>query len=261
MDEHEYRAASVESERIFFHSHDRLIRMQAILARTWALKHLGDYNQAFENLRRASPRDLPPELQYLIHHERTLLMYLREDWEGVLAESARLNNLVQDHGWRLLTGYLPILALLELERWDESGTKMKAYLNELGVPASLPSSPPDHISPRKAVLLSTFIPGSGQIYAGKTGEGLGSAGLQLAALGWGAYNVYNGFYATALFTGGGLFQAFYFGGIDRAEYHAVGRNRKAAEDYKRAVTEWFLEQIEPVLIKKRQTLSDSPFSQ
>ena len=264
MDSREYRAASVEAERIFFHTDERITRMQALLARTWALKHLGEFDQAFENLRRASPRDLPPELQYRIHHERALLMYLREDWEGVLAESARLKQMVRNPDWQLLSGYLSVLALLELERWEEAEAEMQAYLGKLGMPASLSASlsasPPDRLNPRKAALLSTFIPGSGQMYAGKTGEGLGSLGLQLAALGWGAYNVYTGYYVTALFTGGGLFQAFYFGGIERAEYHAVERNRTESGKYKREVTAWFLELIEPSLMQKRQSLSDLPFS-
>ncbi len=259
MDAREYRAASVEAERVFFYTGERIIRMQALLARTWALKHLGEFDQAFENLRRASPRALPPELQYRIHHERTLLMYLREDWEGVLAESARLGHLVQNPDWRLLSGYLPVLALMELERWEEAGAEMQAYLDKLGLSTSLSASPPDRLNSRKAALLSTFIPGSGQMYAGKTGEGLGSLGLQLAALGWGVYNVYTGYYVTALFTGGGLFQAFYFGGIERAEYHAVERNRTESGKYKREVTAWFLELIEPSLKQKRQTLPDLPF--
>ncbi|MFO8029481.1 MAG: hypothetical protein R6U28_06445 [Cyclonatronaceae bacterium] len=259
MDAREYRSASVEAERIFFHSGERSNRMQALLARSWALKHLGEYDQAFENLRRASPRALPAQLQYRIHHERTLLMYLREDWEGVLAESTRLNHMVQNPDWRLLSGYLPVLALLELERWEEAEAEMHAYLGKLGLSGSLPASPPDRLNPRKAALLSTFLPGSGQMYAGKAGEGLGSLGLQLAALGWGAYNVYTGYYATALFTGGGLFQAFYFGGIQRAEYHAVEHNKIKSGKYIREIAAWFLELVEPSLMQKRQTLPDLPF--
>ncbi len=260
MGAREYRSASVEAERVYFHSSERITRMKALLARTWALKHLGDFDRAFENLRRASPRGLSQELQYQIHHERTLLMYLREDWEGVLAESARLNHMVRNPDWQLLSGYLPILALLELERWEEAHTEMQIYLDKLEIAGPLPGSPPDRISPRRAALLSTFLPGSGQMYAGKTGEGLGSLSLQLVSLGWGAYNFYTGYYVTALFTGGGLFQAFYFGGIDRAEHHATERNRIASAEFNREVTAWILNLVEPSLNQKRQSLSDLPFS-
>ena len=254
-----WRAAAVEAERIHFFADDRITRAQAILARTWALKHLGEYSEAFDNLRRATPRGLPDELQYRIHHERALLMYLNGDREAVRAEISRLNQVVHRRDWQLLSGYISILALLELHQWEEAEKEMLAYFDELGIEAVIPFSPPSTKNPRKAILLSTFLPGTGQMYAGKTFEGLGSAGLQVTALGWGVYNVLTGFYATAFLTGGGLFQAFYFGGIDRAERHAVAYNQAAAREAAANATDWFLKVINPALEQKRQTLSDSPF--
>ncbi len=263
MEARNYRAAAVEGERIFFHAPERITRMRAILARTWALKHLGEYELAFENLRRISPGNLPAELQYRIHHERVLLLFLKEDWIGVLAEADRLRNRVEQRDWQLLSGYLHVLALVHLERYDVALEEMNRYFEALGLQAveHFPVAPADSKNPRKAAWLSTFLPGTGQIYAGKTAEGLGSTGLQAAALGWGIYNILTGYYVTALFTGGGLFQAFYFGGIDRAHHHALIYNRQAEIDFIQEITNWFLDYIEPALMQKRQTLSDSPFSE
>lgn len=263
MNNNEYRAASVVAERIYFEAETNLKRAQAVLARSWALKHLGEKRQARENLRRVSLRNVPPELEYRIHHERTLLQYLEGEFSDALNSLEQLRHFVDNQDWLMLSGYLEILLLAELERWDEAQKATENYLDDLN--ASFPTDsvftddPPQLKNPDRAEILSSFLPGAGLIYAGNTPGGLGSAAMQLTALGWGAYNVVTGYYLTALFSGGGLFQAFYFGGIERAGSIARSYNQQMKADYNARITNNLLEQVEPYLNKKRRTLSDSPF--
>ena len=263
MNAGEYRAASVEAERIYYYSDDRLLRSQAILARSWALKQLGEYGQALDNLRRASLRNLPDELEYLFHHERTLLHYLKGNWSDARNSLQQLNHFIDDPDRQLLSGYIDILSLIELQKWDKAQEATGKYFDQLEVPASVDSvfyrAPPSLKNPDRAELLSTFIPGAGQIYAGSFGGGLGSAGLQVSSLAWGVYNVIHGYYFTALFTGGGLFQAFYFGGMEQAKSLAQNKNEARSQQYNAEISARLLNIIEPHLNKKRRTMSDSPF--
>lgn len=263
MDAEDFRAASVAAERIFFSAEDRTERAEAVLAKSWALKHLGEYDAALDNLRRVNMRNLPHKLEYRLLHERVILHYLNESWSDAQSELQRLNHFVENEDWRNYSAYLGILSLVEQQRWDEAREETSKYFETIGI-----DKHPEHIfgenhpemkDPERAALWSTFIPGSGHVYGGNTLEGMGSAALQLTSLAWGAYNVIHGFYATALITGGGLFQAFYFGGIERAETITENANREAIKTYNAKVTERLMETIEPYLNKKRRTPERSPF--
>lgn len=263
MDTGEYRAASVQAERIYIDADNHHERAEAVLARSHALKHLREYEDAIENLRRASMPNVSDELEYLILHERVLLYYLNGDWSDSLTELERLHHFVDNRDWRLQSEYLGILALAEQQRWDEAKNRTEEYFDKLGIEEDLTevfeADRPDLKNPETAALWSTFLPGTGQMYSGHHLEGIGSAILQLASLGWGVYNVIQGFYATALITGGGLFQAFYFGGIERAESLSEQSNVQNTASYNRHITNWLLDKIEPVLHKKRRTPERSPF--
>jgi hypothetical protein len=66
---------------------------------------------------------------------------------------------------------------------------------------------------KTAQTLQTFLPGTGHVYIGKTTHGIINAGLILSGLTWGAYNFYNGYYVTGVFTGFFISYVFYTGGI------------------------------------------------
>ena len=263
MDEGAYRAASVEAERIYFEAETSHERAQAALARSWALKHLGEHQQARENLRRVSMRNLSPELEFRIHYERTLLHYLEGEFNDARNSLEQLRHFVDKPEWQDLAEYLEILSLIELNRWDDAYSATEDYLESIEASFSADSvfkqDPPRLRDPDRAEILSSFLPGAGLIYAGKPGGGLGNAAIQISALGWGVYNVLSGYYLTALFSGGGLFQAFYFGGIERAGVVANRHNEEETINYNAELTESLLRQIEPYLNKKRRTLKDSPF--
>lgn len=81
----------------------------------------------------------------------------------------------------------------------------------------------------KAEGLSTFLPGTGQIYVGEFTHGTINAFIILSGLAWGGYNVLNGYYATGIFTGFLFSYSFYSGGINYAISKVDKRNKVIQE--------------------------------
>ena len=76
----------------------------------------------------------------------------------------------------------------------------------------------------KAAKMSSFIPGSGQIYLGYWSEGLVNATLQLGSVAFIGYNLISAQYFTAITLGTGILQRFYVGGINRVKYLGNKKN-------------------------------------
>lgn len=98
-------------------------------------------------------------------------------------------------------------------------------------------------NPDKAQLLSHILPGAGQFYAGKIGEGLLSFSLQAAVLGLTGYGIYKQYYITSYLAGFGVFQKFYFGGGTRASFLTKQRNEKVASDFNTKVNKKLTELV------------------
>jgi TM2 domain-containing membrane protein YozV len=96
-------------------------------------------------------------------------------------------------------------------------------------------------SAKKALNLSTFIPGAGQVYAGYPGKGLINASSQLLSLGVTGIMVYHNLYISGFIIGLGMFQSFYFGGIKQAAYLANQFNLEETLYYKTLLKDFILE--------------------
>lgn len=191
------------------------------------------YDHAHEALDRIRLRVVSEELHFQIRQERMLLFYISGNYTGVISEYGQLSFFLGNFPNREKTTYLNILALNELGRWDEAYNLVKSHYKnqELAEIEALYSELPSFKNESTAGWLATFIPGSGQIYAGATGEGLVSGGLQLASLGWMGYNFWKGYYVTGLLTGGGLFQTTYFASIERAQTIAEESNSRFSNSF------------------------------
>ncbi|MEZ5199231.1 MAG: hypothetical protein R2764_23450, partial [Bacteroidales bacterium] len=77
----------------------------------------------------------------------------------------------------------------------------------------------------KAENWSRFIPGTGQIYAGRAGEGTVNFLINASVLTFAGFQVYNGFYITGYLAGLGFFNKTYHGGIKRAGVLASYKNQ------------------------------------
>jgi hypothetical protein len=104
----------------------------------------------------------------------------------------------------------------------EKEAEMQQMVNNLYSRRNLPRIR----SIKKAENWSRFLPGSGQIYAGKTGEGIVNFLLNASILAFSAQQAYNGFYITGYLAGLGFFNKTYQGGIKRSGILASQKNKE-----------------------------------
>ena len=223
-----YFEASIGFERIFFGTDNPEVKTMANLRKAEAYKQMGEYARARNDLERS--------LMYGGNHvSRMEVLYQMAFCAYMESDFADANALVLQ--WKHLSGgeiehrvmLLQALLLVEEWAWDELRSHLEAWLAfadqtqaqadtllagyDMLVTDLLPAR---EKSVHKARMLSTFIPGAGQVYAGEAGWGLLNATSQLAALGAFTWLAFNGFYLAGPIAGLGLFQSLYFGGINQA---------------------------------------------
>ena len=86
-------------------------------------------------------------------------------------------------------------------------------------------------SPKRATILSIFLPGLGQTYAGYPGEGIISLSLNVAALGILVFGAVNAYYISGYVVGAGFLQNFYNGGQKRAAILANKHNYRVTREF------------------------------
>jgi hypothetical protein len=110
---------------------------------------------------------------------------------------------------------------------------MLQIVNELYKKKNLP-----HIkSIKSAENWSRFIPGAGQIYAEKTGEGITNFLLNASILALSAQQALSGFYITGYLAGLGMFNKTYHGGIKRSGILASRINKEQIVIFNRKISE------------------------
>jgi hypothetical protein len=129
------------------------------------------------------------------------------------------------------------LRLIQMQKFTpEKEAELKQVVNTLYKKGNIP-----HIkSIKKAENWSRFIPGSGQVYAGSTGEGIVNFLINASVLTFSAYQAYHGFYITGYLAGLGFFNKTYHGGIKRSGILASQKNKELIADFNRKVNSTIL---------------------
>ncbi len=254
-----YFESSVAYERVYFESEEPLMRITANLKKAQALKQLREYDRALADLRRSVTFSGKDSLRQEVLYEMAFCAYMDGDPGEAFALLQQFRHRYgQDSGQRvyLLEG----LVLNDLRQWDALADHIESWvLNFSGDPEMAEEIAEEQLAcyaeilmlkeeqrkpdPEKARLWSTFIPGSGQLYAGEAGWGMLNAFSQLASLGAFAAMAINGYYVAGVFAGLGPFQSFYFGGIRQAGLLAEN-NKKSRRDETLAAVREFLFSLE-----------------
>ncbi len=199
---------------------------------------IGELKLANTTVARIPIYGIPP--QYLSHYYKSaaLCSYLNQESDNALSiiqqyELTDSIHMIQDTAAQLLKCLIH-LSLDDYSAVENSFNSIKKKyklttqntheidsLIQVGRQLKLKSA-------KKAALLSAIIPGSGQLYLGHFEEGLVNFGLNLTTLGFTAFCVYKGYYATGILVGYTLFQRFYTGGLRRTD--------KLTTDYNNALT-------------------------
>lgn len=244
-----YNDAAIAFERaIYAADTDMELYHYALLQKAYTYKATGNFTKAFNTLQRTDAATMPDSLRGVVKYETVLNAYLA----GMFKE-AEFELLQLEHQYPTDTAqingllFLKILVQNELQQWDNAKQSFEKYLALHHLPPSVAEDyyafikNPRLRNPEKARTLSTFMPGVGQIYGGNIGQGLISLGLQLGLLGFGAYNIWQGYYITGFASGLALFQAFYFGGIENAEAATHRKNKEKIARYNGRVRSFVLE--------------------
>jgi len=213
---------------------------QALLKKAWCQKQIGQFEQAYTTAGRANLFELPDSLAYAMRYEQALNAYLGGQYELAHTTLLQLNYYTQDTTLANNTLALQILTLGRMRRWNHARPIMHRYntlfnagLNVDSIYAFAQKRPLKN--PDKAENLATFLPGTGQWYAGYPLKGITSAALQAGSLGFFFWQVLNGYYFIGGFTGVGLFYAFYTGGIRHTMQLVKATNSKLTNKYNQGI--------------------------
>jgi len=177
-----------------------------------------------------------------LFYELTLAYYMSQDYAKAYFNWLQYERIKPELNEDALL--LKTLLFAKLEKWEESQQAYIAYSNDSSehsseIFAEIKSMKKK--SPAKAENLSYYLPGVGQMYAGKPLRGITSLTLQSGMLAFAAFNFLSGYYISGTFTGVSLFYVFYMGGARHAGYLAEEYNKsqkeKAFEKLKMLISE------------------------
>lgn len=245
--------ASILYERSYYTSTDARGRILANLAKVEAMKEMGEFSRARRDLQRSVTFRGDDTLRKELLYQLALCAYLEGDAAG-----ARSFLLQIEHGFEKLPGHrtflLNGLVIIDEQRWDELKPHLDRWFQETNVTSELRDDylhaldllvmelggVPSPRDPDRARMWSTFIPGTGQFYAGSAGWGVLNAFSQLAALSGFGLLVWNGYYIAGVFAGLGPFQSLYFGGIRQAGTLAEQNNKSRLDEFQTALKRFLL---------------------
>lgn len=217
-----YFAASVEYERVLFNgSDDWRTVYNCITGKLNCLKKQEKFKDAVVFVGDYLNTSLPDTIVCKLLYEQALCSYFAKNYENTISLSTQIENSYPAFNGLPVLKMLKIFSLNELNKWDDAKNEYKKLINNYrfegaGTPVDLYAILPKLKSEKKAQWLSMFIPGGGQLYAGKPLESLASiviqgAGVYYAIISWNA-----GYYISA-WLGVGIFGSFHNGGVRRSE--------------------------------------------
>ena len=235
--EGKYFEASIEFERAVFYESDTIRIAQYKYYKSLCYKGMKDYIRSLEELKSIKINSVPDSLYKMICYEKALCCFLNNDNNGAIQNIALIKSRARDSLEAMYVLPLNILCLNAIRRYDAALVLWNYYLRHSVPEDSVRSifteeletiyrkkNLPDYLFPVKAQKLSSFIPGSGQIYCGAIIEGSLNFLINVSLLGFSIWEFYTKYYLTGYFVGLRLFNRFYAGGISRAGVLAREKN-------------------------------------
>lgn len=234
-----YFEASIEYERMIFNAESQADLYNYKYKKALCYKQLKNFDRALDELQPMFFPNADDSLYQQVCYEQSLCFYLNGEPAKAIWKIDEYFHRSGDTATYRLFMPVKLLCLNETLQWNEAKecfisfiqmqnftpekqTEMYQIVNTLYEKRNLP-----HIrSIKKAENWSRFIPGSGQIYGGKTGEGIVNFLINASVLAFSAHQAINGFYITGYLAGLGFFNKTYHGGIKRSGILATQRNKE-----------------------------------
>lgn len=241
--------AAIEYERQYYFSPDIQTKSICRFKKSLCFKAMGEYEISKKELLKVSSYGLNESAKKELKYETALISYLCNDYLLCERTFLQLNIIDYDttHQKNLyLLGTLNYIMLQKFDKSEEFAIQFIHLVNndsvfqemqiqrlhELYSKKELP-----HLKNEKLFEWINIVPGFGQIYVGKVGEGFMNIGLNLGAFSFGVYQFLNGFYFTGYFVGALSINKFYFGGRTRAKSIMNEVNSKRLADYNITIRE------------------------
>lgn len=212
------------------------------------------YSEAIYLLKSINVANQNDSVKYTIKYQSALNYYLMNELDFAKSEILNLYYLVKDTTLHYKAYPLSALIFNELYEWPEAKKLLLKYnsflfrnnlhnldtyqdsINILYNPQSLPQLK----KTKKAILLSTFIPGLGQVYSKNYLEGtlsfISCSSIILLTL----TGIYYQYYFTSIISGSSLWAKFYTGNISRAEFLSNQYNYLISKEYNRKLKEFIV---------------------
>jgi tetratricopeptide (TPR) repeat protein len=245
-----YFEASIEYDRSIFNAEKQANISTLRYKKALCFKKMLNFGRALEELQPLFFSNPEDSLYQQVCYEQSLCYYLNGESQKALWKIDEYYHRCTDTTTFSVFMPIKILSLNESQQWEEATECFMKFIQTQSFVAEKESEMqqmvinlykkkkrPHFKSVNKAENWSRFIPGSGQIYSGKTREGLVNFLLNATILAFTAQQIYTGFYITGYLAGLGLFNKTYHGGIKRAGVIATQRNMEEFERFNRKVNE------------------------
>ena len=250
----EWKEACIILERIIFDSSSPEIRNLSAYKKAFCYKQLAEFEKAQRVMESINYSGLNDNLSFKYRYESALCAYLAGNFNDAESQIIQINNFISDSTSKQSALFLEVLILNELRKWDQSAKKIVELISIYSPPEIKDSllylaskmyqkkSIPKLKKQSTAKVLS-FIPGLGQVYAGYFLEGTDAFLLNLAFLGFGVYQVYEGFYLTGYFIGAGGLSKTFFGNMRYAEFLVEKHNYNKSREFNDKVSAFIFQNI------------------
>jgi hypothetical protein len=253
-----YQAAIYYQKLDFFLSNEKAKNSAKLLVAN-CYKLSKDYISGINQLSSISLESASDSLIYNVKYQCALMSYLNNDLIQAEAFLQQLNYLVKDSGYVTKSLLLYALVLNEQYKWTpakENLIRLNAVyfckdslrlLKNEKIIDSLYSikTTPKLKYVKKAIKLSSLLPGLGQCYTKNYLEGLGSFLAAVTSVGIMVTGIVYQYYFTGIVTGNLLLGKFYLGGIKRTEFLANRYNYRISKTFNNKLKE----QLNPIFLK------------
>lgn len=231
--------AGIHYDQIAYLAGDNSVKTNALLKKADCYLERKEFAKAEMVLARIYYADLTDSMIFFGRYKSALASYLNSNFGEAESQVIQAKSFLLDSNLVYKMYPLYVLILNESRKYEESRNILTSYVNyevqDSSTKVKLLSQIEEHYhmshipkmkNPEKAKKLSMFMPGTGQLYAGYFWEGALNVSLQLAGLGFTGLCIWNKYYFTGAFVGFSIFQKFYGGGMNRAQFLTEKRNYK-----------------------------------
>ena len=233
----DYMSAAILYERVLFNAPSDADAYIAVTGRLDCLKKESRFREAERYIKASMFPNFTEQQKFDLSVQQVLCAYLAGQFENTVSLTEQLRVNFSDNALPELVAVMKVISLNELGRWEDAAAAYREWAGKKDT-SYLLKDPykklPRFKSENKAEWLSTFIPGGGQIYAGKPLEGMVSILVQGAGVWFGVVSFLDHYYLSA-WAGAGLFGSFHMGGVRRSAVLVQRYNKKALKDFNEKV--------------------------